>query len=160
MFTNLLRVDGFDLTFAVTAAAFNLLIAGIFIAQKCGRPRLVRFFGTLVLAAAIPFGIVFIHYLGDNRPNWVLVYFGFIFLYLLVELLLDFIFKVEFRKKLSLHIPYIILEYIALFGLIGIAFQINQGWGMIVSITFWLLLASLIYLYSGRKHKPTDTMPR
>ena len=74
-----------------------------------------------------------------------------LFLYMLVELLLDYVFKVEFRQKWITHAPYIILEYIALFGLIGISFSIDRTWGFLVSISFWFLLASLIYLYWGRK---------
>ena len=59
--------------------------------------------------------------------------------------------KIEFRQKKVTHIPYIILEYIALFGLIGISFAIDRTWGFVVSIFFWMLLASLIYLYRGGK---------
>lgn len=144
-------MDAFDLIFVFTAIAFNLLIAGIFVAQKKERPNLVRTFGILWLSLAIPLAVVFIHYLVVGRPLWVMAYFGFIFLYILVELLLDYILKIEFRQKWTIHAPYIILEYIALFGLIGISFSIDRTWGFLVSISFWVLLASLIYLYWGRK---------
>jgi len=70
-----------------------------------------------------------------------------------VETLLDFILKYDFRKKPITHVPYIILEYITFFGFIGISFYIDVISGWIVSITFWAVLASLIYLYSGRKKK-------
>lgn len=36
------RLDPFDLVFLLTALAFNLLIAGIFIASKRGRTKLIR----------------------------------------------------------------------------------------------------------------------
>ena len=75
----------------------------------------------------------------------------FVLFYMLVELLLDYVFKAEFRKRKITHIPYIVLEYIALFGLIGVSFAIDRTWGFAVSIAFWVLLASLIYLYWGRK---------
>ena len=141
------RVNAYDLVFVLTAIAFNLLIAGVFIAQKKERPKLVRTFGALMLSLAIPLAIVFINYLIVGRDLWIMVYFGFIFLYIIVELLLDFILKIEFRQKPLLHIPYIILEYIALLGFIGISFAIDPTWGYLVSISFWVLLASLIYLY-------------
>lgn len=144
-------MDAFDLVFVFTAIAFNLLIAGIFVAQKKERPNLVRIFGILWLSLAIPLAVVFIHYLVVGRPLWVMAYFGFIFLYILVELLLDYILKIEFRQKWTIHAPYIILEYIALFGLIGISFSVDRTWGFLVSFSFWILLASLIYLYWSRK---------
>ena len=144
-------MDAFDLVFVFTAIAFNLLIAGIFVAQKKERPNLVRIFGILWLSLALPLAVVFIHYLVVGRPLWVMAYFGFIFLYILVEVLLDYILKIEFRQKWTNHAPYIILEYIALFGLIGISFSVDRTWGFLVSFSFWILLASLIYLYWGRK---------
>ena len=144
-------INPYDLVFVLSAIVFNLLIAGIFIAQKKERPKLVRTFGILWLSLAIPLAVVFIHYLIVGRDLWIMIYFGFILLYIFVELLLDYILKIEFRQKKITHIPYIILEYIALFGLIGISFAIDRTWGFLVSISFWILLASLIYLYRGRK---------
>jgi len=144
-------INPYDLVFVLSAIVFNLLIAGVFIAQKKERPKLVRTFGILWLSLAIPLVVVFIHYLIVGRDLWIMIYFGFIFLYIFIELLLDYILKIEFRQKKITHIPYVILEYIALFGLIGISFAIDRAWGFLVSISFWLLLASLIYLYRGRK---------
>lgn len=146
-------LDVFDLVFVITSVVFNLLIAGIFIADKMQRTALIRIFGIIWLFLAIPLAIVFVHYLLTVRELWIMVCFGGIFMYMIVELLLDYVLKVEFRKKLSTHVPYIVLEYLALFGLIGISFSIDKAWGYVVSISFWLLMASLIYLYSGRKKK-------
>lgn len=140
-------MNTFDLIFVLSAIVFNLLIASIFIAQKKGRLDLIKTFGTLWLSLAIPLAFVFIYYVIVGRELWIMIYFGFIFLYMLVELLLDYVFKVEFRQKWITHVPYIVLEYIALFGLIGISFSINRTWGFLVSISFWFLLAGLIYLY-------------
>ena len=70
---------------------------------------------------------------------------------MLMEWLLDYVFKYDFRSRKITHIPYIVHEYIALFGLIGIAFEIDKIWGFIVTACFWILLGSLIYLYAGKK---------
>jgi hypothetical protein len=95
----------------------------------------------------IPFAVVFVHYLTEGKSLGIMVRFGFVFLYILVEFLLDYILKFDFRQKWITHAPYIVLEYIALFSLIGIAFGIDRGWGYLVSISFWILMASLIYVY-------------
>jgi hypothetical protein len=144
-------MDLYDWIFVLCAVAFNLLIAGIFIAQKLERQKLTRTLGIIWLCLFIPLSVVFVHYLIAGCETWILVYFCFILFYMLVELLLDYVFKVEFRKNKITHIPYIILEYIALLGLIGISFAIDRTWGYIVSISFWILLGCLIYLYWGRK---------
>ncbi len=149
------HVRDYDLAFVITAVLFNLLIAGIFIADKKQWHRLLRVFGTAWLLLAIPLAIIFIHYLLTGRELWITVCFASIFSYMAVEFLFDYVLKIEFRKKLSLHIPYILLEYVALFALIGISFSMDKTWGYLVSVSFWVLMASLIYLYSGRKRKTT-----
>ena len=137
----------FDLLFVLTAVAFNLLIAAIFIAQKLGKDKLVKTFGILWLWLIIPLALVFVAYWQTGKEARILLYFGLIFLYMLAELLLDYVFKIDFRSRLITHVSYIVLEYIALFSLIAIAFDIDQRWGMVVSICFWILMGSLIFLY-------------
>ena len=133
--------------FVLSAVAFNLLIAAIFIAQKLGRENLVRTFGILWLWLIIPLMLVFVSYWQAGREMRILLSFGLVFFYMLVEFLLDYVFKFDFRSKPVTHIPYIILEYVALFSLIVIAFDIHQGWGWAVTVCFWVLMGSLIYLY-------------
>jgi hypothetical protein len=142
--------DGFDLIFLAAALAFNLLIAAIFIADKLGRSKLIRTLGQIWLTLALPLGVVLVWNWIVGRERWVLVCLGLVLLYMVVEWLLDYVLKLPFRQKPYLHVPYIILEYVALFSLIGIAFSIDRRWGWLVSVTFWMLMASLIYLYAGR----------
>ncbi|MFL7868278.1 MAG: hypothetical protein AB8I58_05580 [Anaerolineales bacterium] len=137
----------FDLLFVFTAVAFNLLIAAIFIAQKLRQNKLVKTFGILWLWLIIPLALVFVAYWQAGKEARILLYFGLTFLYMLAELLLDYVFKIDFRSKPITHVPYIILEYIALFSLIAIAFDIDRRWGIVVSICFWILMGSLVFLY-------------
>jgi CubicO group peptidase (beta-lactamase class C family) len=140
----------YDLVFVLTTVAFNLLLAALFVAQRNGWSRTSRVISVLWLLLAVPFAAVFARYLGDGRGPETMVPFSLVLLYILVEFLLDYVFKVDFRLKWTTHVPYIVLEYIALFSLIWIAFGIDRTWGYLVSITFWILLASLIYLYRDK----------
>ena len=137
----------FDALFILSAVAFNLLIAAIFIAQKLGNEKLVRTFGILWLGLIIPLVLVFVDYWQAGSETRILVSFGLVFFYMLVEFLLDYVLKFDFRSKPSTHVPYIILEYVALFSLIVIAFDNDRIWGIIVTICFWILMGSLVYLY-------------
>jgi hypothetical protein len=149
-FTMLTRINAYDLVFVLTAIAFNLLIVGIFVAQKNGWAKPAKVFGNLWLLLTVPFAVVFARYLTEGKRLGIMVSFGLVFLYFLVEFLLDYVLKIDFRQKWITHAPYIVLEYAALFSLIGIAFDINRTWGYLVSISFWILIASLIYLYWDR----------
>ena len=142
-----------DSIFIFSAIAFNLLITGIFIAQKLGREKLVRTFGVLWLWLLVPLALAFVMYWQEGKEARILISFGFVLFYMLVELLLDYVFKFDFRAKAATHVPYITLEYIALFSLLVIAFDIGQVWGWVVSICFWILMGGLVYLYWDRIFK-------
>jgi len=148
---DLFDLDLYDLIFVSSAAIFNLSIIAVYISTKKQRMDLVRAFGRLTIALSLPLAVVFIHYWTSGKESWGLLGMGAIFIYLLVEFLLDFVFKINFRSMLVPHILYIILFYIALFSFIGIAFTIHETWGYIVSVLFWILLASLIYSLRGSK---------
>ena len=131
--------------FLISALAFNLLLAIFFVAQRVRWAKTARVMGIVWLLLAVPLTFVFARYLVEGRGPGILVPLALVLFYMLVEFLLDFIFKIDFRRSWKTHVPYIVLEYIALFSLIGIAFRIDRSWGYLVSITFWILLAALIY---------------
>ena len=143
----------YDELFVTSAIIFFLSTTGIFLSQKKGYNKLVRGFGIAMLSLTIPLALVFINYLLIGQELWVMIYLVIIFAYFLVELLLDFVFHFEFRKKPSTHIPYIILYYATSLGFIGISFYIDMICGWIISISFWAVLASLTYLYVCKKTK-------
>jgi hypothetical protein len=141
---DLFSISPVDLLFVLSALALNLLVTGVYIAQRLGKPRLVYRLGIAVLCLTIPFMLVFLIYLEAGAPLWMILVFAAIFVYMFLEWLWDYRLKVDFRAQPKLHIPYIILFYFILFGNIAIAFTIDDTWGWIISISFWLLLAALI----------------
>jgi hypothetical protein len=79
--------------------------------------------------------------------------------YLLAEFLLDTVFKIDFRSKASLHVPYIILEYAACFSFVFGALSIGMALGWVISFFFWGFLAVLVYyLIKQRKSKKESSM--
>lgn len=111
------------------AVIFNLLIMGIYISTKHDAVGLRKLLGRITIGLGVPLSAVFVAYVVDGKPVRTLVYLAFILLYLSVELLLDVILKIEFREKPILHVPYIILFYVASFSSIGISFSIDTSWG-------------------------------
>lgn len=64
-----------------------------------------------------------------------------------MELLLDYILIIPFREMPAIHVPYIIVFYAADFSMIGVSFSKNRKMGFVVTLTFWILLGCLIYMY-------------
>lgn len=143
--------DAFDLVFVATAVTFNLLMAALLVAAKRGHFKVVRALGTTWLALAVPLGVVLVHYLLTGTDAKTLLCFAGVFLYMAVESLLDYVLKIDFRTRWVTHAPYILLEYVALLCLIAIAFSIGQAWGYAVAICFWVVMASVVYTYAGKK---------
>ena len=139
----MLNLDGWLIT--ISGIIFFISIIGVFLSAAKENLKLLRRFGIPILSLMIPLTLVFIYYLlvGQELKNY--IFLALIFAYLIVELFLDFILKIEFRDKTSTHVPYIILEYAACFSFIFLAFEINDIVGWIISICFWAMIATLIY---------------
>jgi len=147
-------MSAFDLTFVLCAVLFNFLIIGVYISSRHERVKLRTLLGKIIIGLGIPLTIVFVSYILNGKPMRTLVYFVSILLYLIVELFLDFILKINFREKPVLHVPYIILFYFACLGFMAISFTIDTTWGYVVSVTFWGVLAALAYFLWGKKSAP------
>ncbi len=148
-----MSISVFDWVFIASGIIFFLSIIVILIYMKKDRLEIVKKIGVVMLSLMIPLSLVFINYLLIGQELWIIIYMILILAYLVVELLLDIIFKIDFRTKWSRLIPYIVLEYAACFGFIGISFDIDANLGWLMTILFWAMLVSLIYLYSGKKKK-------
>jgi len=72
-----------------------------------------------------------------------------VLLYLVLEMLLDYVLKIPFREILALHVPYIIIFYAAEFSMMSVSFNVNRKAGFAVAITFCVLIGCLAYLYLG-----------
>ena len=139
--------------FFISGVIFFISIIGIFISAAREKEKLLRGIGVIIISLMIPLIIVFINYLVIGQEVMRIIYLIVIFVYLIVELLLDFILKIDFRDKTSTHVPYIILEYAACFAFIFNTIEINEILGWIVSICFWAMLATLIYYIVIKKKK-------
>jgi hypothetical protein len=150
------QISVFDMAFVVSALIFNLLIMGIYITSKHELEKARRILGICVVSLGVPLAVIFIKYLLEGRPTRIILYFVSILLYIVAEILLDFVLKIDFRAKPALHIPYIVLFYFASLGFIAISFSMNDTWGYAVSVSFWCVLASLAYLLLGKKKTATQ----
>jgi hypothetical protein len=146
-------VDIYGWIFFISGVIFFISIIGIFISAARESEKYLRGIGIIILSLSIPLIIVFIDYLVIGQEVMRYIYIIVIFAYLIVELLLDFIFKIEFREKTSTHVPYIILEYAACFAFIFNTIEIDLILGWTVSILFWVMLATLIYYIIQKKKK-------
>ncbi|MHA2324704.1 MAG: hypothetical protein ACXACB_04825, partial [Promethearchaeota archaeon] len=101
-------VDLYGWIFFISGVIFFISIIGIFISAAKENEKFLRGIGVIIVSLMIPLIIVFIDYLVVGQSLMRFIYMIVLFIYLIVELVLDFILKIEFRDKTSTHVPYII----------------------------------------------------
>ena len=147
-----------DALVIVIANAVNLLMVGIFLARLYGKERVERIiFGIPLLLLGVPLvGSVL-----ENgilaRAWWTIVLPLPLIGFLLVELALDYILKIEFRTT-RLVGPYIGLYYVAFMLMVGYSFVAGGALGFITLGTYFGMLgATASYFARG---SPIETAAR
>jgi O-antigen ligase len=138
-----------DRLFIISVIIFNIGVSGVYLASKFNNEVLLQTFGAIVVLLFIPFTVSLLGYLKIKAEKKITTSLVIILLYLVLEIILDYILKIPFRDILVLHIFYIIIFYAASFSMIGVSFNINRKIGFIVLITFLILIGCLIYMYLG-----------
>jgi len=73
-----------------------------------------------------------------------------VLLYMLAKALLEFVFRIDFKRNRVAHLAILTLMCLALFSLIWIAFGIHPSWGTPVLIAFGIFLVSLLFAYRNK----------
>jgi hypothetical protein len=127
-----------------------LLLAVLLAAQKNHRVKTTWVTGVLWLLLAVPLTLVFSRFLAEGRSLWTLLPLSLVLLFMLAKVLLDFVFRIDFRRNRITRLATLMLMCLALFSLIWIAFSIHPFWAIPVLIAFGILAVSLIFTYRDR----------
>jgi hypothetical protein len=120
-------------------------MVGVFTARLAGWDGWDRGFGIVALLVALPATYLLVRALGGGRPLLYFIWIAVILLFQLVELLLDYVFAVDFRHNTTVVIPYVMLFFAAMGALIGLASQAGRAWVMITGPLF-LVVAALTFV--------------
>jgi hypothetical protein len=140
-----------DIVIFIIANLVNLLLVGIFLSRPKGLKRAEYVLGLLVVAMILPVGIAIILNLLGKREWWTIVLPLILLSFLVIELFLDYILKLDFRRTKLLG-PYLFVYYLALMAMIGYSFLIGKPYGFITLITYFLNLSATWYSYSKVSH--------
>lgn len=145
-------MDLFDWIFIISGIVFFSSVICVFILTANDKEDKVKMFGIILFMMIFPLILVLIKYciIGDVR---FIIFLSLILIYLVLEFLLDQVFKIDFRSKLSRHIPYIIVEWTACFSFLFGALRLDYTWGWIVSFFFFAFIVALIYNIAKLKKK-------
>lgn len=143
-----------DLGVFVVANVINLLLVVIFLARAGAMTRetpVERIAGLVVVAMALPLAAAVVANALARRGGW---FWGLplvTLVYLIVEFVLDYALRMDFRST-GLLVPYLILFYLGQFAMIGYAFMVGKPHGFITLVTYFINLAATFYSYARVRH--------
>ena len=134
-----------DIIFICSSVVFNILVSALYIAFKFGDLMLVEVLGGIALSLIVPFTITLLGYLREKAKKRTIIFNGIILIYLLLELLLDYLLRIHIKEILAINLPFVIVFFAALFSMIYVSYERNKKMGNVVIITNWILLGCFTY---------------
>lgn len=136
-----------DLAVVGMANLINLVMAGLFAARISGLTQVQKALGIVAMTMGFVLGYIAFLNKKNERGKWFSYLLIPIFLFFIVELILDYVLALDFRSTAIVG-PYILLYYVGLWGLIGYAFMVNKKWGFVTLATYFanMILSILPYV--------------
>jgi hypothetical protein len=135
-----------DLTVFFIINIANIIISVIFI-SRVKRPHFEHILGIFYIFLGIPTLTIAILNIIFQREWWFWIFPSLFVIFIIFELIIDYVKKVEFRnpRNKKVLIPYLILYYISIILMWGLTWTLGILYGVITGITYFLQLICSIY---------------
>jgi len=133
--------------FATIAIAnlFNVIMVVVFLLRTMQTGHL-QVVGIIWMAFIVALAITVIQNIKAKRGRWFIVLPILMGIFLIVEVVLDYIAKYDFRSTSVLG-PYLLLYYISILGMIGYSFLVGKKYGFITLATYFISQFAALYSY-------------
>jgi len=139
--------DSINLLGAIVANINNLILYGIFLSRIYKNPKIEYWLGVIFLLSIVPLVVMFILSFETKREWLYFIHLLLMISFILLEFLLDYFFKIDFRHNQNIVIPYLVLFYASLGGMIGIASHAGKQWTTITVVTFLSMTALSLIMH-------------
>lgn len=134
-----------NLAGAVTAVAFLLSAALVFVFRLMGSPGVGYWLGIAEFCMAVPAIYLLAIAPKLKRPALYYVQLCLLLAWLVAELMLDYVFAATFRQNVGMLIGYVVLFFAGSGGMIGIASLAGKGWS-ITAVLLFLAMTALAFV--------------
>ena len=130
---------------AIVAVAFFVSAILVFIVRLLGKPEYGHWIGYFEFILVVPLMILLIQAPQLQRPALYYIQIGCILAWLVVEALLDYVLKIDFRHVRWMVISYVVLFFAGAGGMLGVAAHAGHAWS-IASIVLFLVMAVMTFV--------------
>ena len=138
-------LEKMNLLGAIVAVAFYVSAILVFLFRLLGKPQYGHWIGYFEFLLAIPLLLLLLKAPQLGRPALYYVQIGCILAWLVVEALLDYILRIDFRNVRWMVISYVVLFFAGTGGLLGVAANAGREWS-IPAIILFLIMAVLTFV--------------
>ena len=135
-----------DLVVVCLANFINVIMAILFTVRILSLPQVEYALGIVVMIMGFALGYVAFLNKKNKRDKWEVYLLIPIFLFFIVDLFLDYLFPSDFRST-PIAVPYVLLYYVGLWGLIGYSFRFDKKWGFVTLATYFLNMTLSIVVH-------------
>jgi hypothetical protein len=121
----------------------------IFCTRLADKPRAEHWLGLLLMFALIPLTYLMVMARTHTRPTLYYVQLSLMIVFLFVELLLDYVLKIQFRQERWMVIAYVMLFFGATGGMLGVAATAGRTWAL-SGIGLFLTMAVLAFVQRAK----------
>ena len=116
-----MEINRTNLFGAIVANIINTSSISLFILRLLGKPDIGHWIGILVQLSITPLAYLLYSAKSLKRAKIYYIQISLIIVFIIVEFLLDWYPKIDFRDNLTIIIPYVMLFFGATGGMIGVA---------------------------------------
>ena len=138
-------VEKTNLLGAIVAVTFFVSASLVFVFRLLGKPHYGQWICYFEFLLAIPMIFLLVKAPQLQRPALYYIQLGCMLAWLVVEALLDYILKIDFRQVRWMVISYVMLFFAGTGGMLGVAVNAGRGWS-IAAIVLFLIMAVLTFV--------------
>lgn len=142
-------LEKMNLLGAIVAVAFFVSAIFVFVSRLLGKPKIGHWIGYFEFLLAIPLIYLLLKAPQLERPALYYIQIGCMLAWLVVEVLLDYLLKIDFRNTRWMVIGYVMLFFAGTGGMLGVATLAGRGWS-IPAILLFLLMAVLTFVQRAK----------
>ena len=146
---DLVSVENVNRVGAIVALTIFAVCILMFCWRLADKPRVEHWLGLTLTLAVIPLVYLMVTAPSFTRPPLYYVQISLMVLFLIVELLLDYVLKIPFREERWMVVAYVTLFFGATGGMLGVAATAGPVWA-VSSVCLFLAMAVLAFVQHSK----------